>query len=189
MLINHCPDLEELTLEGTCNTYQLWNIRKILSGRWPRLRSVSFGSLSPQELPSDDVEMVSFLSAHQTLTEIKFLTGMYYSRFSMFYLPALPHIYCFHGRMQQLKLAGGDLSALRCLQLTDWFSPSARFSEILCLIPHITSLSIYVNFLDSVNRSNCLALYQRVLSACPRLDHVEISATGPVVLVRHPYYK
>ena len=183
MLLNESPDLEELTIEGTCNTYQLWNIRRILSGRWPRLKSISFGSLSPHELPSDDEEMASFLSAHPTLEEIRFLSSMYYSRTSMFYLPALPHLYYFNGRIQQLKLAG-DLPALRCLQLTDWFSPSARFGDMLCFVPHITSLSIFVNFLDSINRPNCLALYQRVLSACPRLNHLEISATGPIVLVR-----
>jgi hypothetical protein len=182
MLLNHSPDLAELTIEGTCNTYQLWNIRKILSGRWPRLKSISIGSLSPHELPSDDEEMASFLSAHPTLEQIRFLSSMYYSRSSMFYLPPLPHLYYFNGRIQQLKLAG-DLPALRCLQLTDWFSPSARFAEMLCFVPHITSLSIYVNFLDSINRPNCFALYQRVLSACPRLNHFEISATGPVDLV------
>jgi hypothetical protein len=182
MLLNHCPDLVELTLEGTCNTYQLWTIRKILSGRWPRLRSVSFGSLSPHEAPSDDEEMASFLSAHPSLEEIRFMSGMYYSRSSLFYLPALPHLYCFNGRLQQLKLAG-DLPALRCLQLTDWFSPSARFAEMLRFIPCLASLSICVNFLDSNNRSDCRVLYQRVLSACPHLNHLEISATGPIVLV------
>ena len=183
MLLNESPDLEELTIEGTCNTYQLWNIRRILSGRWHRLKSVSFGSLSPHELPSDDEKMASFLSAHPTLEDIRFLSSMYYSRSSMFYLPTLPHLYYFNGRIQQLKFAG-DLPALRCLQLTDWFSPSARFADMLRFVPHITSLSIFVNFLGSINRLNCLALYQRVLSACPRLGHLEISATGPIVLVR-----
>jgi hypothetical protein len=183
MLLIHSPDLEELTLDGTCNTYQLWNNRKILSGKWPRLKSLSLGSLSAHELPKDDVEMASFLSAHPTLEEIQFLAGMYYSRSSMFYLPALPHLHYFSGRIQQLKMAG-DLPALQRLQLTDWFSPSARFAEILRFVPRVSSLSIYVNFLDLSSRSNCLALYKRVLSACPRLNHVEVSATGPIILVR-----
>ena len=183
MLLNHSPDLAELTLDGTCNTYQLWNIRGILSGRWPRMKTISLGSLSSHEFPSDDKDMASFLSAHPTLQEIQFLSGMYYSRSSMVYLPALPQLYSFNGRIQQLKLAG-DLLALRSLHLTDWFSPSARFTEMLLFFPRITSLSIYVNFLDSISRPNCLALYQRVLSACPQLNHVEISATGPIVLVR-----
>ncbi|KAF8235761.1 hypothetical protein L208DRAFT_1255150 [Tricholoma matsutake] len=181
MLLNHSPDLAELTLDGTCNTYQLWNIRRVLSGRWPRLKSVSFGGLSHHELPSDEEEMTSFLSAHPTLKEIRFMTGMYYSRSSMFYLPALPRLCYFNGRIQQLKLAD-DLPALQCLELTDWFSPSASFAQMLRFVPTITSLSIYVNFLDSTNRRKCLALYQAVLSACPRLNHFEISATGPIIL-------
>jgi hypothetical protein len=183
MLLIHSPDLEELKLDGTCNTYPLWNYRKILSGNWPRLKSLSLGSLSVHELPNDDEEMASFLSAHPTLEEIRFSTGAYYSRSSMFYIPALPNLHCFSGRIQQLKTAG-NLPALRCLQLTDWFSPSARFAEMLYSVPHISSLSICVNFLDSISRPSCLALYKQLLSACPRLSHVEISATGPVVLVR-----
>lgn len=182
MLLVKSPDLEELTLEGTCQTAQLWNIRKMLSGRWPRLRSISIGSLSSHEFPSDDREMTSFLKAHPTLERIEFLNGMYYSRMSMFYIPPLSHLRSFTGRIQQLKQAP-ELPSLRCLHFTDWFSPSARFADILKFVPHVTSLSVSVNFLDSINRTSCLGLYERLLNVCPQLANLEISSTGPIVLV------
>lgn len=182
MLLSDSPDLEELTLEGTCQTAQLWNIRKMLLGRWPRLKNISMGSLSSRELLTDDDEMTSFFTTHPTLENIEFLSGMYYSRTSMFYIPPLPRLHSFTGRIQQLRQAP-DLPSLRCLHFTDWFSPSARFADILQFAPHVTSLFVSVNFLDSISRSSCLGLYERLLSACPQLTNLEISSTGPVVLV------
>jgi hypothetical protein len=182
MLLVNSPNLEELTLEGTCQTAQLWDIRKILSGRWPRLKRISMGSLSSRELFTDDDEMASFFTSHSTLESIEFLSGMYYSRTSMFYIPSLPHLQSFTGRIQQLRRAP-NLPSLRRLNFTDWFSPSARFTDILQFVPHATSLSVCVNFLDSISRPSCLGLYERLLGVCPRLTNLEISSTGPIVLV------
>lgn len=178
------PDLEELTIEGTCQTAQLWDIRKMLLGRWHRLKSISIGGLSSHELPSDDHEMSLFFKAHPTLERIGFLNGMYYSRMSMFYIPSLPRLRSFTGRIQQLKQAP-DLPSLRYLHFTDWFSPSARFGDILRFVPHVTSLSVSVNFLDSINRASCFRLYERLLGVCPQLINLEISSTGPIVLVSY----
>ncbi|KAF9468201.1 hypothetical protein BDZ94DRAFT_1247456 [Collybia nuda] len=181
MLLMKCPDLEHLTLEGTCQMDQLWDIRRVLSARWPRLKSISIGGLSSHELISDDEEMAVFYKAHPALERIQFLSGMYYSRTSMFYIPNLPYLRSFTGRIQQLRQAP-DLPSLRSLDFTDWFSPSARFADILRFIPHVTSLSVSVNFLDSINKNSCIGLYERLLGAFPGLSNLEISSTGPIIL-------
>lgn len=187
MLLVNSPNMTELTLEGTCQTTQLWNIRKVLSGRWAQLRYFSIGSLSSRELPEDDQAMVDFISAHPTLENIHFQSGLYYSRTSMFYLPSLPLLRSFTGRIQQLKLAP-ELPSLQYLYFLDWFSPSARFAEILQSVPTVTSLSISMNPLELIERKTCLGLYERVITACPHLTHLEVSATGPIILVSNYSY-
>ncbi|KAF8079361.1 hypothetical protein FPV67DRAFT_113735 [Lyophyllum atratum] len=180
-LLTNCPNLEELTLEGTRETTQLYNIRRVLNARWPHLKILNLGSLSFRGYREDDEKMRAFISAHPSLENVKFIRGMYYSHVSMFYLPALPSLQSFTGRLQQLKLAP-HLPNLKELCLTDWFDPAARFAQMLRPFPGIASLAISVNFLDSVDRKDCLGLYKRVVAACPELAHLEVSSTGPVVL-------
>ncbi|KAF8896563.1 hypothetical protein BD779DRAFT_1668330 [Infundibulicybe gibba] len=179
MLLIHSPDLREIVLDGANQKYYIWDIRKVFSGKWPNLRSISIGSLAYCDLPTDDNLVSSFLTAHPNLRNVEFQWTT--PRTSMFYLPDMPSLYSFHGRSHQLKHAPA-LPSLRCLHFTDWFSPSARFQEILQPFPNIRSLSIYVNFMDNITPTLCAGLYERVISSCPKLSHLEISSTGPVSL-------
>ncbi|KAF8640283.1 hypothetical protein AX16_010178 [Volvariella volvacea WC 439] len=208
MLLVDSPNLQALTLDGQYQTYELWNIRRILSGRWPNLRSLYLGSLSSTGYPSDAKTMSTFLSHHRhTLQKLSFQGGMYYSRTTAFYLVRLPHLVEFSGKSQQLRkvfealassvssirsgqsgmsgadLAASGLPALRYMKLTDWFSPSAQIVDVIePFNKTLRALSIYVNFLDNPSDEVCYQLYERVLKACPNLTHIGISATGPVNL-------
>ncbi|KAJ6570109.1 hypothetical protein DFH09DRAFT_917578, partial [Mycena vulgaris] len=180
MLLAHSPNLVELTIDGTCTVSQLWNIRRIFSGRWRFLRSLSLGNISARSLETDTEEGKKFLMAHPRLESLAFfgsLSGFTNSITSLPLLP-LPSLRTFTGKINQLKdVNGTQLPSLRSLHLSDFFSPAAKFAPVLEEFPAVLSLSVCVNFLDTVNGGH-QGFFERLLSACPQLTHIEVSSTS-----------
>ncbi|KAJ7454684.1 hypothetical protein FB451DRAFT_1278980 [Mycena latifolia] len=180
MLLVNSPNLVELTLDGTCIVSQLWNIRKILSGRWRSLRALSFGNLSSRSLETDSQEVTNFLKAHPRLENLMFFRSLsgFTSGISSLPLVPLPRLRAFTGKVNQLKgVTGAQLSSLRTLHLSDYFSPAANFAPILQEFPSVLSLSVCVNFLDTTNGVH-QGFFERLLGACPQLMHVSVSSTS-----------
>ncbi|KAJ7163943.1 hypothetical protein C8R43DRAFT_946758 [Mycena crocata] len=174
------PNLVELTIDGTCIVSQLWNIRKIFTGRWPLLRSLSLGNVSSRSLETDSVEGSVFLKAHPRLEHVAFFGSLsgYTNGISSLPLVPLPRLFTFTGKINQLKDATGtQFSVLRSLRLSDYFSPAAKFAPILPNFPSVISLAVCVNFLDTVNGSH-RGFFKRLLSSCPQLTHIEVSSTA-----------
>ncbi|KAJ4480013.1 hypothetical protein J3R30DRAFT_3403591 [Lentinula aciculospora] len=74
---------------------------------------------------------------------------MTYSPTAMACLLSLPKLHTYQGRLQQLKI-GGEMTQIRNITLTDWFSPSANFGDILGDLHHLELLAVCVNFIDNV---------------------------------------
>lgn len=183
MLLVHSPDLSELRIDGIYRGFQLWVIRRLLFARWPSLRVLSIGNLPSQERPSDFADTASFIQAHPALEKVVFSGGLSGASLSTFPITSLSRLHSFCGRIHQLK-GVAHLSSLRELRLTDYFSPStASFVEILQFFPSVASLAVCVNFLDALNRVTSEGFFVRLLTACPRLSHVEISSTSSFPLV------
>uniref|UniRef100_A0A0W0EXJ5 F-box domain-containing protein n=1 Tax=Moniliophthora roreri TaxID=221103 RepID=A0A0W0EXJ5_MONRR len=70
MLLSHSPDLEELTLNATVASDDVWILSPLLKGRWPKLRRLSIGNLF-KEIgdPKNGELFIEFLTAHPTLEE------------------------------------------------------------------------------------------------------------------------
>ncbi|KAF7327432.1 F-box domain-containing protein [Mycena kentingensis (nom. inval.)] len=170
MLLIHCAStLEQLTIDGTCVVAQLWDIRKVLAGRWRNLRSISLGDFLA--VP----DSTEFFEAHPRLDRVAFIAKFPGDSISPLLLPALPQLHTFKGKLNQLKdVSGDDLPHLRNLHLTDYFSPTAKL-DALARFPVITSLSVCVNFLDARHVQD---FFEHLLKPCPRLVHVDVSATG-----------
>ncbi|KAJ7116469.1 hypothetical protein C8R44DRAFT_792623 [Mycena epipterygia] len=180
MLLVHSPNLLELTIDGTCLVSQLWNIRKIFTGRWRSLRSLLLGNLSSRLLETDFPEGTKFLKAHPRLENLAFFGGLsgYTNGISSLPLVPLPQLRAFAGKINQLKdVTGTQLPSLRSIQLSDFFSPAAKFAPILQDFPAVVSLAVCVNFLDTINGNN-QGFFERLLSACPQLTYVEVSSTS-----------
>ncbi|KAJ7510472.1 hypothetical protein B0H11DRAFT_1959260 [Mycena galericulata] len=183
MLLVNSPNLVELTIDGTCIVSQLWNIRQILSGRWRSLRSLSLGNVSSRSLETDPQDSSKFLKAHPRLEKVEFFGSLsgYTDSISSLPLLPLPRLRTFTGRINQLKEVTGDqLPALHTLRLSDYFSPAAKFA-LLQEFPAVVSLAVCVNFLDTTN-GNHQGFFERLLSACPQLTHVEVSSTASFTL-------
>jgi hypothetical protein len=191
MILVHSPNLVRLTIDGTCIVSQLWNIRKIFSGRWGSLRSLSLGNISSRPSDVDSLDGQKFLKAHPRLENLEFygsLSGFADGITSMPLVP-LPRLQSFTGKITQLKeVTGTQLPSLRSLQVSDYFSPAAKFAPILQGFPNVVSLSVCVNFLDTVNGSH-QGFFERLLSSCPQLTHIEVASTSSFNLVSGPDHK
>ncbi|KAJ6468375.1 hypothetical protein C8R45DRAFT_1105736 [Mycena sanguinolenta] len=180
MLLAHSPNLVELTIDGTCVVSQLWNIRKIFTGRWRFLRSLSLGNVSSRSLDTDTAEATAFLAAHPRLEHLTFFGSLsgYSNSISSLPLMPLPLLQTFTGKINQLKeVSSTQLPALRTVRLCDFFSPAAQFAPILQNFHSVTSLAVCVNFLDTINGGH-QGFFTRLLSSCPQLIHVEVSSTS-----------
>ncbi|KAJ6608682.1 hypothetical protein B0H10DRAFT_2226628 [Mycena sp. CBHHK59/15] len=183
MLLVHSPHLIELTLDGTCLISQLWNTRRVFSGRWRSLRSLSLGNVSTRALETDTADGATFIKAHPALEKLAFFGNFSPHTHSLSTMPLvpLPRLRVFSGKISQLKeLTGDQLPSLWSLRLTDHFSPAAKF-DLLREFPSVVSLAVCVNFLDTFN-GNHAGFFERLLSACAQLTHVEISSTSPFSL-------
>ncbi|KAJ3829887.1 hypothetical protein F5878DRAFT_50652 [Lentinula raphanica] len=179
MLFDSRDSLEELTLDGTCfSDGNAWRLKPVFSGRWPRLRKLALGNVFSDDNVENDVLVGSFLQAHTNLEQISSLGNMSYSMIAMDCLFSLPKLHTYQGRLQQLQ--GGGSSQIRDIILTDWFSPSAKFGDILGDMHHLESLSVCVNFVD--NLQSQLDFYKRLFARSARLRFLEISSTTSLSL-------
>ncbi|KAJ3905895.1 hypothetical protein F5879DRAFT_987919 [Lentinula edodes] len=168
--------LEELTLDGTCfSDANAWNLKPVFSGRWPGLRRLALGNVFYDDSTDNDDSVCKFLQEHSNLEQISSLGNMSYSPTAMACLVSLPKLQTYRGRLQQLQ-DGGELTQIRNIILTDWFSPSANFGDILGDLHHLESLTVCVNFVDNVHSQ--LGFYDRLLEQCSQLKYLEISSTS-----------
>ncbi|KAJ7573925.1 hypothetical protein C8J56DRAFT_980840 [Mycena floridula] len=175
MLLHHCPDLEELTLDSTYRLSELWNTKRLLEGRWPRLRRLSIGVISTRNGECDESDFNSFLEAHSSLSEIKCMGELALSKASVVTLATLP-IKSFSGKLQNLTDAP-PFSCLTRVILTDWFIPSAQFHPILSNLPTVREIGLCVSFVDSYGPSALRDFLDRLLAECPQLINLDLSVT------------
>ncbi|KAJ7220165.1 hypothetical protein GGX14DRAFT_585836 [Mycena pura] len=144
MLLVHSPNLTELTIDGTCLVSQLWITRKIFTGRWRYLRSLSLGNISSRPLDTDKQEGAAFLTAHPRLENVEFFGRLWGHTDNISSLPLapLPKLRTFAGKISHLKdILGTELPALQSIRLANHFSPAADFSPILRKFPSVSSLA------------------------------------------------
>ncbi|KAG6830405.1 hypothetical protein H0H92_000901 [Tricholoma furcatifolium] len=79
MLLEHCPNLEELTIGGSAPSPRIFNTRHVTAGRWPRLRKLTLGDMQLQPAADHDGKgsprftLSQFLIMHPRLQEVAFL--------------------------------------------------------------------------------------------------------------------
>jgi hypothetical protein len=181
MLIDNCPNLEELSITGL--SPHPTDSQRLIQGRWPKLRKLSLGDAAFGDLQTDTAD---FFKAHRELqalhTSRHALSPTHLtSSLSIDHEPksfALPHLTEFSGMLEQLQA----LTALGHSTLTtvgfdepmpmhdDHISPLA-VSVVLRGLPYLTTLSIsFVLHSATFENGHLLKL---LVSSCPRLVHLE----------------
>ena len=129
MLLMHSPHLDELTMDASCNLNEVWPFRRLVSGRWPRLRKLAIGNIYHSQDLVDEYDITQFLQAHPALEEVASLSTMSYSGSALQALTCLPKLHSFSGKLMQLKNFPASCS-LHTVRLT------VRMD--ICFVPYLT---------------------------------------------------
>ncbi|KAF6743458.1 hypothetical protein DFP72DRAFT_933154 [Ephemerocybe angulata] len=190
MILQRCPDLEELAICTFSPTARLFNFDRIIEGSWPSLHSLTLGSfgytsdfsLGPSALANDGA-FDDFLKDHKALKYLRFLWSFrhFMSPDTLsFTLPArsLPALTTFTGIYQQLASSPSP-QAIETLDLTCEPIYQSRINAVCAVLrglPNLTSLEIWVHLFDS-NRDHT-TFFHNIMAACPGLTDLHFMCTN-----------
>ncbi|KAF8964515.1 hypothetical protein BDZ97DRAFT_1660197 [Flammula alnicola] len=189
MLINRCPDLQELAICSFSSSARVFDFERITEGYWPRLHTLTLGSfgyqadfsLGPPSL-STDYSLGRFLDKHTELKYVRFLWNfkrwMSPDAIPMRLSPsALPVLDTFIGVYQQLAELPHP-EAVETLDLTCepvYESRLGTVCPILRSLTNLTSLDIWTHvFYPSRDHSH---FFYSILVACPKLTDFHFMCT------------
>jgi hypothetical protein len=183
MLVEKCPDLQQLEVSGSASSSSEFTVvRSLLQGRWPRLRKLSLGDVSvdPQvPMPGTVHPFVTFLEEHPSLQVIHLSRHNVHPSYLAALTPAsLPDVTEFHGSLEQLHALPHLHPSLESVVFTDpmrtrEFTPPA-VSAVLMNMPKIRHLGISFT-LTTMYDSN--SLLKTIVYACPHLQSLSLSCT------------
>lgn len=186
MLIEHCPNLEELMIGGLAPSPRLFDARHITAGRWPRLRKLTLGDMrllqssGNEEKPPDSQTLSNFLLAHPDLQEVAFFHPGVTGFPSELVLPqfALPRMYSFSGPSRYIRSLPhpNHIQHLSITTLHHCLSAFPPTYAMLRAFPCLTSLTLWID-LSFANRNvvhDDGNIFRSLLQSCPQLLHLEV---------------
>lgn len=213
MLLERCPRLEELQIGGAAPSPRIFDVRHVMSGRWPYLRRIGLGDtalISPakgeEQIQKDHSAFMSFFAAHPTLRGIHLHHAASSITFpATFVLPSnmLPNITSFSGPLAMLRTLP-NLHRLQNLTLTTLHHSSSSFPPTLAVLrdlKNLASLNIWADLSfgsfvssassrtsgESLRKSSAseeIQLLRSLAASVPNLRHLDISCfTRPTFYV------
>lgn len=192
MLLNRCPNLEDLIISCPSASPRLFNFQRITAARWPKLRSLTLGCIGYQIdfaiSPTIDCTFAPFLDAHPTVETIGFQWN--YSRWwSPEALPmdlpqaAVPRLKNFSGLYQQLGEFPNP-AGIETLDLTFEPIPEIRVGLACDVLKNLTSLTMLDIWLYIPSNPGDLDyVFSTLLEACPKLSDLHLMCTSPFTSV------
>jgi hypothetical protein len=186
MLLERCPNLEELTIGGSAPCPRPFNIRHVTAGRWPRMRSLTLGDMAIQfgkdekTLLQESEAFTQFFVAHPSLQTLVFQHAGGSGFPSSLSLPrsALPCIKSFSGPLQYIKSLPNPraLQELTIPTLHHSTSSLPPICAILQGLPSLVSLSIWIDlsFANCTTPHDDRNIFGMLLECCPRLHHFDV---------------
>lgn len=175
MIVDRCPDLQELTIDGGC----FLDIQRVTTGRWHRLHSLSLSDVG------DPSTFGEFLIAHPTLRQLE-TTDFEVEPRDLFAksLPLLDSIKVCSWPPDLQSLTFLSVAHLKRLDLRqDPFLFHQWFLNDTCthlrLFPALASLYIRIG-----PRLHDPDVFHTILSSCPNLTHFEVVSSAPFRIVR-----
>jgi hypothetical protein len=193
MLIQRCPNLEHLSLDG--HWYHPTAFPRVCEGRWPKLRSLTIGEVvvnweEATHTEALDVEpkqrpFIQFLECHTAIKRLN-LTGMIQSTVSFEPLSetALPALESFSGNILHItKLPARAKASIHTLRV-----PTATFGAHIVtelkLFPTLRSMtklmSLELHVVLHPELACDLPFIQEFVQSCPFVESLEFSCVrGP----------
>ena len=209
MLLNRCPDLQELAI-CSFSLARVFNFERITEGRWPKLHTLTLGSfvyhndftqLGPPGLThasanGPTLSLGQFLDLHPALKYIRFLWNfkpfmspltipLYYSS-STTTSTTLPNLDTFIGVYQQLNHIAHP-ETIETLDLTCEPVYADRLNTVVPILKKLsgmTSLDIWIDVVDIMGGTHGMGFFKSVLEACPGLVDFHFMCTTSFTVVR-----
>ncbi|KAL1695456.1 hypothetical protein GGG16DRAFT_109124 [Schizophyllum commune] len=181
MLMNKCPNLEELRIEGR-SLFPV-DVNRLTDGRWPKLRTLVLGDVSADWAPrgalmTNKRPFAEFLEAHPSLEHLELSqhsvsistlrqvspTAMKVTSFcgTLDQLQALPHLY---GNLTSLSFR----EPLQTREVTAF-----SIAGLLQHMPNLRDLRVAFILNSSYDSQNIL---RSLTNACPKLQNLELRCT------------
>ncbi|KAJ7216451.1 hypothetical protein GGX14DRAFT_441563 [Mycena pura] len=190
MLVEHCPDLEELVIGGAAPCPRLFDIRPVSYGRWPRLQSLTLGDLAMQAPPQEGGEkapvpsFMAFLRSHPQLRclETQHVGGDAFPRYLHLPPGALPRLRTFSGPLAYVKTLPQPW-LLQHLTVSELQHSASSFPRLFFVLRQLTNMkslgvSIDLSLSSSINRTlqprDHSKIFHSLLASCPRLEHLDL---------------
>ena len=198
MLLNRCPNLQELAICSFSSSTRVFDFDRITEGHWPKLHTLTLGSFGYQPdytigPPSIETGLGQFLDRHSELKYMRFLWNfrkwvspeaipLYLSSSS------LPVLDTFIGVYQQLTELPNP-QTIQTLDLTCEPVYETRLTTIcsaLKTLKNLTSLDIWVHIIDEgLDHSS---FFKEILTSCPKLTDFHFMCTSSFTVVRLFYF-
>lgn len=184
MLVGRCPNLEELSINGLSSHPS--DARRLMQGRWPKLRKLTLGGVALEDLQASTGE---FFRAHQELQSLHtsrhalspshLSSSLSVDRELNSNSLILPHLTEFSGTLEQLQalLALGHVTLTTVgfdepMPMHDVNISPLALSVALRGLSCLTTLNIsFVLHSATFENGHLLKL---LVSSCPRLVHLEL---------------
>jgi hypothetical protein len=179
MILNNCPDLEELIIEGTSSVPI--HIQFLAEGRWPKLRNLILGDVSvdwPMRPlnPGEKRPFVAFLESHANLR----ILGISKHAILPNHLASINHeclqLTSFSGTHQQLQAVPHLYKSLKSVTFRESFETREISAPTVAnLLRELASLS-ELNISFSLNTTyDSSSLLRCLIQSCPRLRHLALT--------------
>ncbi|KAF8872955.1 hypothetical protein BD779DRAFT_1679476 [Infundibulicybe gibba] len=187
MLLNRCPDLEELAICSFSSSARLFDFQRITDGHWPKLHTLTLGSFGYQNdfslSPPTEATLGRFIGAHPCLKYMRlswnFKRWMSPDNFFPMNLPAsaLPNLDTFIGIYQQLAELPNP-SSITTLDLTCepiYESRLPAICRVLQKLTSLTSLDLWTHVPDP--DGDHTHFFRSILVSCPNLTDFHFMCT------------
>ncbi|KDR74977.1 hypothetical protein GALMADRAFT_98043 [Galerina marginata CBS 339.88] len=180
MLIRHCYNLEELTINGHSSVPT--DIHLLVDGRWPRLRKLVLGDVCVDWFqrslnPGEKRPFIAFLEAHPCLDSLSISRHTIQPiHLNSLDATALVGVTNFSGTHQQLHALPhlhrtiADVTFRDPVETRDVSAPTV--ASLLRDLPSLTSLKISFTLHSMYDSGNLL---RSLIQSCPMLRHLELT--------------
>lgn len=179
MLINRCPGLKELVIEGVSTLPT--DVHALVEGRWPHLRKLVLGDVSIDWVPGTlDVTQkrpfITFLEAHPKLDTLSLSRYTIQPTHLSTLDPGSLQLSSFSGTLQQLQALPNLHPYLKSVTFRDPM-PTREVSAqavagLLQGLSRLTELKISFMLHSMYDSGNLL---RSLITSCPRLRHLELT--------------
>ncbi|KAJ8518146.1 hypothetical protein ONZ45_g4748 [Pleurotus djamor] len=177
MLINRCPNLEELSIDGISTLPT--EAHSLVKGSWPRLRKLTLGDVTIDWQPTTDLDkrpFISFLEKHNALRSLSLSRHNIQPNYFAANPVTFSNLTDFSGTLEQLQALPHLHASLKSVTFRDPMQTRELTPlAVVSVLQSMTALThLRISFvLHSMYDSG--SLLRSLVQSCPHLRHLDLT--------------